>query len=73
MNKKNETPTAIQKRLAVKDAIKKVAPQCKANFEIPMSALNYIDYGNRLRKKPVRASYDYVYNLMHEMIDNKEI
>lgn len=51
MNKKNETPTAIQKRLAVKDAIKKVAPQCKANFEIPMSALNYIDYGNRLRKK----------------------
>ena len=73
MNKKYETPASIQKRLAVKEAIKKVAPQCKGNFEIPMTALNYINYGNRLRKKPVRASYDYVCNVMYEMFDNKEI
>lgn len=61
------------KRCVVRDAIKAVAPQCKGNFEIPMSAISYINYGNRMRKKPIRAGYDYVYNVMHEMIKNKEI
>ena len=63
----------VFKHSIVRDAIKNVAPKCVANFEIPMSAINYINYGNRLRKKPVRASYNYVYNVMHEMIKNNEI
>lgn len=67
------TPSQIIKRNVVKDAIKQVAPKCKGNFEIPMSAINYIEYGNRLRKKPVKASYDYVKNLAYEMIKNNEI
>ena len=67
------TPLEVKKRNAVKDAIRNVAPSCKGNFEIPMSALHYINYGNRMRQKPIRASYDYVYKTMHEMIRNKEI
>ena len=63
----------IEKRKVVIDAIKKVAPTCKANFEIPMLAYMYIMEGNRLRKKPVKASYDYISNLMHEMLKNGAI
>ena len=63
-----EISATAYKRSVVIDAIKKVAPKCKANFEIPMSAYCYIMEGNRLRKKPVHVSYDYVSNLMHEMI-----
>lgn len=61
------------KRNIVKEAIRNVAPNCKGNSEIPMSAINYIEYGNRLRKKPIRASYNYVQSLAYEMIRNKEI
>lgn len=68
-----ETTASIEKRRVVKDAIKQVAPKCKGNFEIPMSAINYIEYGNRLRKKPVRASYNYVQSVAYDMIRNKEI
>ena len=70
---KYEMDAKSLKRNVVRDAIKVVAPKCKGNFEIPMSAINYINYGNRMRKKPIRAGYDYVYNTMHEMIRNKEI
>ena len=59
---------SVLKRNAVIEAIKAVAPNCSANFEIPMSAIAYIEYGNRLRKTPIRVSYNYVYNLMHEML-----
>ena len=61
------------KRHIVREAIKQVAPKCKGNFEIPMSAISYIEYGNRLRKKPVRASFNYVKDLTYEMLKNKEI
>ena len=64
-----ETPAVIEKRRVVVDAIKKVAPQCKANFEIPMTAYMYIMEGNRLRKKPIRASYEYISKVMHEMLN----
>lgn len=67
------TPAVARKRWIVRDAIRKVVPECKANFEIPMSALNYINYGNRMREKPVKVSYEYVYKTMHEMIRNREI
>lgn len=70
---KYKVSASVQKRIAVKEAIKAVAPKCKGNFEIPMSAISYIEYGNNLRKKPIRASYDYVQNLTYEMIRNKEI
>jgi len=73
MNKKHETPASILKRNAVKDAIKAVAPNCKGNFEIPMSAISYIEYGNRLRKKPIKVSYNYAQSLTYEMLKNKEI
>lgn len=73
MSDKYSTPASIEKRRVVIDAIKSVAPKCKGNFEIPMSAINYINYGNRLRKKPVRASYEFVQNLTYEMLKNKEI
>ena len=61
------------KRSIVHDAIKHVAPMCKGNFEIPMSAISYIQYGNRLRKTPVRVSYSYVSDMVYEMLKNKEI
>ena len=61
------------KKHIVRDAIKNVAPKCKGNFEIPMSAISYIEFGNRLRKKPVRASYNYVSDVVYEMLKNKEI
>ena len=70
---KYEVPASVKKKAIVKEAIKKVAPNCKGNFEIPMSAISYIEYGNRLRKKPIRASYNYVSDIMYEMFDNKEI
>ena len=59
--------TAYKKQVVI-DAIKQVAPKCKANFEIPMSAYTYIEYGNRLRKKPVKASYNYIQNVMYEFL-----
>lgn len=68
-----EVSAKVLKRQVVIEAIKVVAPKCKGTFEIPMSAIAYIEYGNRLRKKPIRASYDYVYSLMHEMINSKII
>lgn len=73
MKKNYEMSAAEYKRYVVKKAIKEVSKTVCANFEIPMSVLNKLDFDNRLRKKPVKASYDYVYNLMHEMIRNHEI
>ena len=51
MTDKYKTPASILKRQVVSEAIKAVAPKCKGNFEIPMSAINYIENGNKLRKK----------------------
>ena len=68
-----KVPAAVYKRVVVREAIKKVAPGCIANFEIPVNALSYIEKENRMRKKPVRASYDYVQKTMYDMLDNKEI
>lgn len=73
MKDKYKTPASILKRQVVSEAIKAVAPKCKGNFEIPMSAINYIENGNRLRKKPIRASYSYVQELTYEMLDKKII
>ena len=73
MKDKYKVSATVLKRQVVKEAIKVVAPKCKGNFEIPMSAITYIENGNRLRKKPVRASYDYVRALVYEMIQAKEI
>lgn len=73
MSDKYSTPASIEKRRVVIDAIKSVAPKCKGNFEIPMSAINYIEYGNRLRKKPIRVSFNYVQELTYEMLDKKMI
>ena len=73
MADKTKTPASIRKRQVVIEAIKAVAPQCKGNFEIPMSAINYIEYGNRLRKEPIRASFNYVQSLTYEMLDKKII
>lgn len=70
---KYKVPASVQKRIVVKEAIKAVAPKCKGNFEVPMSAISYIEYGNNFRKKPIRASYDYVSNLAYKMLRNKEI
>lgn len=64
------TPAQVLKRQVCIDAIKKVANQAKGNFEIPMLAIQYIEYGNRLRKKPVRVSYDYMRNLVYEMLNS---
>ncbi len=58
----------IYKKRIVMDAILIASQKCKATFEIPMIAISIINSDNRLRKKPIRVSYDYVYNLMHEMI-----
>ena len=63
----------IYKRTVVREAIKKVAPFCKGNFEIPMAAIYEINKDNRLRKKPVRASYDYVSEVMYQMLNRNEI
>ena len=73
MNSKNEMSAAEYKRYVVRKALKEVSKTVCANFEIPMSAIAKINFDNRLRKKPVKASYDYVYNMMHEMLRNHEI
>ncbi len=64
---REEIPYSVLKRRVVCDAIKKVAPKCKGNFEIPMTAISVIEADNRLRKKPIRVSYAYVQNLAYEM------
>ena len=73
MKDKYQMSAAAYKRQVVCDAIKAVAPKCKGNFEIPMSAINYINNGNNLRKKPVRASYDYVQDMAYRMMRNRQI
>ena len=73
MSAKDKMSATEYKRYVVRKAIKEVAKTCCANFEIPMSAIAKIDFDNRVKKKLVRASYDYVYNMMHEMIRNNEI
>lgn len=73
MKDKYKTPAAVKKKIVVREAIKAVAPKCKANFEIPMSAYVYIEKGNSIRKSPVKASYSYIQQVMYEMILAKEI
>lgn len=75
MNNRDKYAISYQaaKRNAVISAIKVVAPQCKGNFEIPMSAMLQIEKDNSLRKRPIRASYDYIKNLTFEMLQNNEI
>ena len=63
----------IYKRSVVRDAIKKVAPYCKGNFEIPIAAIVEINKGNVLRKKPIRASREYVASVMYQMLNLGEI
>lgn len=64
------TPAQILKRQVCIDAIKKVANQAKANFEIPMLAIQYVEFGNLLRKKPVRVSYSYMQSLTYDLLDS---
>lgn len=73
MSTKYEMSAKEYKRYVVRKAIKEVSKSCCANFEIPMAAITKIEFDNRLRKKPVKASYDYVYNMMHEMLRSNEI
>ena len=61
------------KRNAVRTAIKQASTCCNGNFEIPMCAIQIINKDNSLRKKPIRASYDYVHNMTYDMIRNNEI
>lgn len=73
MSLKYEMSATEYKRYVVRKAIKDVANTCRGNFEIPMTAISKINFDNKMRKKPVKASYDYVSNMVYEMLRNNEI